>query len=136
LPVACGVISDGVGALPSELRGSSKSIHRLPRSIPNGAYAERALCSAKESGLSDLLTFAEQPCLSGHNSEIGYAYSIRFECIAQEVGHGGFRCSTEHIHSQCVVPETLKIVLAHIADNPVFMNDVRGSIMRARTQAR
>jgi len=66
-----------------------------------------------------VLTFAEQPCLSGHRVEFGYAYSIRCERITQEVGHGGFGCSTEHIHSQCVVAETLKIVLAHVADNPV-----------------
>src|SRR6516165_9966118 len=39
--------------------------------------------------------------------------------LMQEVGRGYFGTTTRHTHSHSAVPETLKIVLAHVADNRV-----------------
>jgi hypothetical protein len=63
------------------------------RYIPNGAYAERGLCSPKYFGLRDVLAFTERSCLLGHNIEFGYTQGIGCESVLQEFGHGGFGCS-------------------------------------------
>jgi hypothetical protein len=73
-----------------------------PKPSPNRFYPKRLLGSLEELRMRNALTFAEQPCRSGHRFELRYAQGGVCERISQEFSHSRISRPVSQDHLTCL----------------------------------